>query len=94
MVLGTKTVRPTTLVSTGTKVSLITTTTTTVTEQKRSQKTVYPRSETFEKKTNHSIDTYYFGTNAANIPPTRNRRREGQNKVQQRKTQNSPPENA
>ena len=35
-------------------------------------------------KTNHSTEKWFSGANAANIPPPRKRRPEGQNQVQQR----------
>ena len=49
---------------------------------------VYPQCETCGK-TNHSTENYYFGANAANRPPPRNRRPDGQNEVQQRNAQNN-----
>ena len=41
---------------------------------------VYPHCETYGK-TNHSRERYYFGANAANKPPPRNRRLERQNQT-------------
>ena len=38
-------------------------------------------------RTNHSTEKCYLGANAANTPPPRNRRPEGQNHVQQRNAQ-------
>ena len=40
-------------------------------------------------RTNHSTERCYLGANAANRPPPRNRRPEGQNQAQQRNTQNN-----
>ena len=40
-------------------------------------------------RTNHSTERCYLGANAANRPPPRNRRTEGQNQAQQRNTQNN-----
>ena len=39
-------------------------------------------------RTNHSTERCYLEANAANRPPPRNRRPEGQNQAQQRNTQN------
>ena len=49
---------------------------------------VYPPSETC-CKTNHSTEKRYFGANATNKPPPRNRRADGQNQAQQRNAQNN-----
>ena len=49
---------------------------------------VFPPCETCGR-TNHSTEECYLGANAANRPPPRNRRPEGQNQVQQRNAQNS-----
>ena len=54
--------------------------------KKRRPRSVYPPCETCGK-TNHSTVECYFGANAANRPPPRNRRPEGQNQVQQRNSQ-------
>ena len=48
---------------------------------------VFPPCETCGR-TNHSTERCYLGANAANRPPPRNRRPEGQNQAQQRNTQN------
>ena len=40
-------------------------------------------------RTNHSTEKCYLGANAANRPPPRNRRPEGQNQVQQRNAQSN-----
>ena len=40
-------------------------------------------------RTNHSTERCYHGANAANRPPPRNRRPEGQNQAQQRNTQDN-----
>ena len=52
----------------------------------RKPKTVYPPCETCGK-TNHSTERCYHGANAANRPPSRQRRPEGQNQVQERANQ-------
>ena len=41
------------------------------------------------RRTNHSTERCHLGANAANRPPPRNRRPEGQNQAQQRKTQSN-----
>ena len=55
-------------------------------QKDRRPRPVYSPFETCGK-TNHSTERCYFGANAANIPPPRNRRPEGQNQVQQRNAQ-------
>ena len=57
----------------------------------RKPKTVYPPCETCGK-TNHSTEKCYYGANAANRPPPRQRRPERQNQVQKRFNQNDPNE--
>ena len=52
----------------------------------RKPKTVYPPCETCGK-TNHSREKCYFGVNAADRPPPRHRRPEGQNQVSERVNQ-------
>ena len=59
----------------------------------RKPKTVYPPCETCGK-TNHSTERCYHGANAANRPPPRQKRPEGQNQVQERATQNDSNENS
>ena len=54
----------------------------------RRSRPVFPPCETCGR-TNHSTEKCYLGANAANRPPTRNRRPEGQNQVQQRNAQNN-----
>ena len=54
-------------------------------------KTVYPPCETCGK-TNQSIERCYRGANAANRPPSRQRKPEKQNQVQQRASQNGSTE--
>ena len=49
---------------------------------------VYPPCETCGK-TNHSMEKCYFGANAANRPPPRSTRPEGQNQVEQRNAQSN-----
>ena len=49
---------------------------------------VFPPCETCGR-TNHSTERCYLAANAANRPPPRNRRPEGQNQAQQRNTQNN-----
>ena len=58
---------------------------------KRKPKTVYPPCETCGK-TNHSTEKCYYGTNAANRPPPRQRRPERQNQVQEKANQNNSNE--
>ena len=50
-------------------------------QKDRRPRPLCPPCETYGK-TNHSTEKCYFGTNAANRPPPRNRRPEGQNQVQ------------
>ena len=57
----------------------------------RQPKTVYPPCETCGK-TNHSTERRHHGANAANRPPPRQRRPEGQNQVQERANQNDSNE--
>ena len=52
-------------------------------QKHRKLRPVYPPCETCGK-TNHSAEICYFGANAANRPPPRNKRPDGQNQVQQR----------
>ena len=54
---------------------------------------VFPPCETCGR-TNHPTERCYLGANAANRPPPRNRRPEGQNQAQQRNTQNKSDGNA
>ena len=58
----------------------------------RKPKTVYPPGETCGK-TNHSTEKCYYGANAANRPPPRQKRPERQTQVQERANQNDPNEN-
>ena len=55
-------------------------------QKERRPRPVHPPREACVK-TNHSTEKCYFGANAANGRPPRNRRPEGQNKVQQRNAQ-------
>ena len=57
----------------------------------RKPKTVYPPCETCDK-TNHSTEKCYYGANAANRPPPRQRKPERQNQVQERANQNDSNE--
>ena len=57
-------------------------------QRERRSRPVFPRCETCGR-TNHSTEKSYLGTNAANRPPPRNRRAEGQNQVQQRNAQSN-----
>ena len=57
-------------------------------QKDRRPRPVFPPCETCSR-TNHSTEKCYLGANAANRPPPRNRRPEGQNKVQQRKAQSN-----
>ena len=57
----------------------------------RKPRTFYPPCETCGK-TNYSTEKCYHGANAANRPPTRQRRPERQNKVQERSNQNDSNE--
>ena len=56
-------------------------------QRHRKTRPVFPPCETCGR-TNHSTERCYLGANAANRPPPRNRRPEGQNQPQQRNTQN------
>ena len=57
-------------------------------QRDRKPRPVFPPCETCGR-TNHSTERCYLGANAANRPPPRNRRPEGQNQAQQRNTQNN-----
>ena len=57
-------------------------------QRNRKPRPVFPPCETCGR-TNHSTERCYLGANAANRPPPRNRRPEGQNQAQQRNTQNN-----
>ena len=57
-------------------------------QRNRRPKPVFPPGETCGR-TNHSTEKCYFGANAANRPPPRNRRLEGQNQSQQNNAQNN-----
>ena len=57
-------------------------------QRDRRPRPVFPPCETCGR-TNHSTERCYLGANAANRPPPRNRRPEGQNQAQQRNTQNN-----
>ena len=57
-------------------------------QRDRQPRPVFPPCETCGR-TNHSTERCYLGANAANKPPPRNRRPEGQNLAQQRNTQNN-----
>ena len=57
-------------------------------ERDRRSRPVFPPCETCGR-TNHSTEKCYLGANAANRPPPRNRRPEGQNQVQQRNAQSN-----
>ena len=61
-------------------------------QRDRKPRPVFPRCET-RGRTNHSTERCYLGANAANRPPPRNRRPEGQNQAQQRNNQNNPDGN-
>ena len=56
-------------------------------QRDRKPRPVFPPCETCGR-TNHSTERCYLGANAANRPPPKNRRPEGQNQAQQRNTQN------
>ena len=58
---------------------------------KRKPKIVYPPCETCGK-TNYSTEKCYYGANAANTPPPRQRRPERQNQVQERADQDDSNE--
>ena len=57
-------------------------------QRDRRPRPVFPPCETCGR-TNHSTERCYLGANAANRPPPRNRRPEGQIQAQQRNTQNN-----
>ena len=57
-------------------------------QRDRRPKPVFPPCETCGR-TNHSTERCYLGANAANRPPPRNRRPEGQNQSQQNNAQNN-----
>ena len=57
-------------------------------QRDRKPRPVFPPCETCGR-TNHSTERCYLGANAANRPPPRTRRPEGQNQAQQRGTQNN-----
>ena len=57
-------------------------------QRDRRSRPVFPPCETCGR-TNHFTEKCYLGANAANRPPPRNRRPEGQNQVQQRKAQSN-----
>ena len=57
-------------------------------QRDRKPRPVFPPCETCGR-TNLSTERCYLGANAANRPPPRNRRTEGQNQAQQRNTQNN-----
>ena len=57
-------------------------------QRDRKPRPVFPPCETCGR-TSHSTERCYLETNAANRPPPRNRRQEGQNQAQQRNTQNN-----
>ena len=57
-------------------------------QRDRKPRPVFPPCETCGRP-NHSTERCYLAANAANRPPPRNRRPEGQNQAQQRNTQNN-----
>ena len=57
-------------------------------QKDRRPRPAYPQCDTCGK-TNHSTQKCHFGANAANRPPPRNRRQEGQNQFQQRNAQSN-----
>ena len=57
-------------------------------QRDRGSRPVFPPCETCGR-TNHSTEKCFFGANAANRPPPRNRRPEGQNQSQQNEAQNN-----
>ena len=61
-------------------------------QRDRRSRPVFPPCETCGRS-NHSTKKCYLGANAANRPPPRNRRPEGQNQSQQNKAQNNPDRN-
>ena len=70
------------------KVSNITKITNKNNQRDRKSRPVFPPCETCGR-TNHSTEKCYLGGNAANRPPPRNRRPEGQNQVQRRNAKNN-----
>ena len=76
------------------KVMLTITTTETVTELKESRKLFTHPVRHVKKKTNQSTEKCYFGANAANRPPPRQRRPERQNQVSERANQSESNEAA
>ena len=63
-----------------------------INQRDRRSRLVFPPCET-RGRTNHSTEKCYLGANAANRPPPRNRRPEGQNQSQQNNAQNNPDGN-
>ena len=61
-------------------------------QRDRRTRPVFPPCETCGR-TNHSTEEGYLGANAANRPPPRNRRPEGQNQSQQNNAQNNSDRN-
>ena len=61
-------------------------------QRDRRPRPVFPPCETCGR-TNHPTERCYLGANAANRPPPRNRRPEGQNQAQQRNTQDNSDRN-
>ena len=61
-------------------------------QRDRRTRAVFPPCETCGR-TNHSTEKCYLGANAANRPPPRNRRPEGQSQSQQNSAQNNPDGN-
>ena len=57
-------------------------------QRDRRYRTVFPPCDTCGRN-NHSTEKCYFGANAANRPPPRNRRPEGQNQGQQNNAQSN-----
>ena len=57
-------------------------------QRDRRSRPVFPLCETCGR-TNHTTEKRYFGANAANRPPPRNRRPEGQNQVKQKNAQSN-----
>ena len=61
-------------------------------QRNRRSRPVFPPCEICGR-TKHSTEKRYLGANAANRPPPRNRRPEGQNQVQQGNAQNNSDRN-
>ena len=61
-------------------------------QRHRKPKPVFPPCETCGR-TNHSTERCYLGANAANRPPPRNRRSDGQNQSQQNNAQSNSDNN-